>query len=462
MAPPGRRYTLQAMSVKSMVTAVPRGWAAAAGLATVAAATVAGGYAEANPRQHYGGLHLTSHPPLAAYLLLIAAALALAWRNARPVTVLGVTVAAAAGWAALGQIDGAALVPVIVALYWVALTRPRRVAIAAGLAGAVAIFMTEGLLGPFGWLGGPNATMWPELLAAGAVGAAVAARRQWLAAERDRAAQAEQTREEETRRRVDAERMRIARELHDVVAHSISMINVQATAAGLQLAEDPAAAAEAIQAIRGASKSALRELRAILDVLRVVDGGGPAVPVPDLRALAALAEATTAAGTPTTLDADGLTAGGPNADGVPADGVPADGAQAATRQAATRHGEERQADGPPGPLPPPVALAAYRIVQESLTNVVRHAGRVPTTVILRRAGGDLQVEVVNEGGATPAAFADGAGAGLAGMRERATALGGTLEAGPRPGGGFAVRARLPLAAGAPPAPAGTPAIAGQP
>jgi len=153
--------------------------------------------------------------------------------------VLGLTVAGAVGWAALGQIDGAALVPVIVGVYWVALTRAWRIAVAAGLAGAAAIFVTEGLLGPFGWFGGPNATMWPELLAAGAVGAYVAARRQWLAAESDRAARAEQAREEETRRRVDAERMRIARELHDVVAHSMAMINVQATAASMQLAADP-------------------------------------------------------------------------------------------------------------------------------------------------------------------------------------------------------------------------------
>ena len=313
--------------------------------------------------------------------------------------------AGAVGWAALGQIDGAALVPVIVALYWVALSRPRRIAVAAGLAGAVAIFLTEGLLGPFGWLGGPNATMWPELLAAGAVGAYVAARRQWLAAESDRAAQAEQAREDETRRRVNAERMRIARELHDVVAHSMAMINVQATAASMQLADDPASAAEALEAIRRASKSGLRELRAILEVLRQVDGGSPAVPVPDLRAIAALAEATSAAGTPTTLEAA----------------------------------------EPPVPLPPPVALAAYRIVQESLTNVVRHAGRVGATVRLRQDGGYLYVDVANDGGASPAAFSDGTGAGLAGMRERVATLGGTLEAGPRPGGGFAVHARLPVA-----------------
>jgi signal transduction histidine kinase len=318
-------------------------------------------------------------------------------------------VGGAVGWAALGQIDGAELVQVIVGVYWVAATRPRRTVVGAGLAGAVAIFVTEGLLGPFGWFGGPNATMWPELLAAGAVGVSVAARRQWRAAESDRAVLAEQAREEETRRRVDAERMRIARELHDVVAHSMAMINVQATAAGMQLADDPASAAEAIQAIRGASKSGLRELRTILQVLRQADGGSPAAPAPDLRAIAALVEATSAAGTPTTLELA----------------------------------------EPPVPLPPPVTLAAYRIVQESLTNVVRHAGRVGATVGLRQDGGYLHVDVVNDGGPAPAAFGDGAGAGLAGMRERTAALGGTLDAGPRPGGGFAVHARLPVAGAAP-------------
>jgi len=396
------------MGIKTAVR-LPHRWRGAAGVALVTVLAVVGAYVEANPAHHYGGLHLTSHPPLAAYLLLAMPALALIWRNSRPVEVLGLAVVGAVGWAALGQIDGAALVPVIVGVYWVALTRPRRIAVAAGLAGAAAIFVTEGLLGPFGWLGGPNATMWPELLAAGAIGAYVAARRQWLAAERDRAARAEQAQEQETRRRVDAERMRIARELHDVVAHSMAMINIQATAAGMQLAADPASAAEAIQAIRRASKSGLRELRAILEVLRQVDSGSPAVPVPDLRAIAALVEATSAAGTPTTLESA----------------------------------------EPSVPLPPPVALAAYRIVQESLTNVVRHAGRVTATVGLRQDGGYLHVDVVNDGGAAPAAFNEGTGAGLAGMRERAAALGGTLDAGPRPGGGFAVRARLPVAAAAP-------------
>jgi signal transduction histidine kinase len=414
MTPARCRYTLRVMGTRSVVS-LPRRWLNAGGVALVTVLAVVGAYVEANPVHRYAGLHLTSHPPLAAYVLLAVPAIALIWRNSRPVEVLGLAVGGAVGWAALGQIDGAALVPVIVGVYWVALTRARSIAVAAGLAGAAAIFVTEGLLGPFGWFGGPNATIWPELLAAGAFGAYVSARRQWLAAERDRA---EQAREEETRRRVDAERMRIARELHDVVAHSMAMINVQATAASLQLAADPASAAEAIQAIRRASKSGLRELRAILEVLRQVDGESPAVPVPDLRAIAALVEAANAAGTPVTL-------------------TPAE---------------------PPVPLPPPVALAVYRIVQESLTNVVRHAGRVVTTVGLRQDGGYLCVDVVNDGGAAPAAFGDGAGAGLAGMRERAAALGGTLDAGPRPGGGFAVRARLPVAATAPARGAEAPAV----
>ena len=316
-----------------------------------------------------------------------------------------VTIAAAVAWAALGQIDGAALVPVMVALFWVALTCSRQVALAAGLAGAVAIFLAEGTLGPFGWLGGPSATMWPQLLAAGALGGYVAARRKWLAAERDRAAQAELMREEETRRRVDAERMRIARELHDVVAHSMAMINVQATAAGVLLAEDPAGAADAIQAIRGASKSGLRELRAILQVLRDADpAGGPAV-TPSLRDIQTLADATTAAGSPVTV----------------------------------------RADAPAVPLPPPVALAAYRIVQESLTNVVRHARGASAIVTAGQDGDELTIEIINDGARGTTAFGDGSGAGLTGMRERASTLGGSLEAGPRAEGGFAVRARLPLA-----------------
>jgi signal transduction histidine kinase len=388
------------MGIARTLWSSPR-WRSAAGVALVLLLTVVGCYVEANPAHSYGGLRLTRHLPLVAYLVVALPAVALAWRDRAPVAVFAVTVAAAIGWAAFGQIDGAALVPVIVALFWVALTRPRQVALTAGLAGTAAIFVTEGALGPFGWLGGPNATMWPELLAAGALGGYVAARRQWLAAERDRAVRARQAREEETRRRVDAERMRIARELHDVVAHSMAMINVQATAAAMLLAEDPVGTAAAIQAIRGASKSGLRELRAILRVLRDVAGDA----APDLRDIQALADATSAAGTPVSV----------------------------------------RITVPLAPLPPPVALAAYRIAQESLTNVVRHASGADVTVAVGQDDSDLLVEIVNDRANAATAFGDGTGAGLAGMRERAETLGGTLTAGPRAEGGFLVRARLPLA-----------------
>jgi len=134
------------MGMKIMVR-LPRRWQSAAGIALVTAPAVVGAYVEANPVHRYGALHLTSHPPLAAYLLLAVPCVALIWRNSRPVAVLGLAVGGAVGWAALGQIDGAALVPVIVGAYWVALTRAWRSAVAAGLAGAAAIFVTEGLLG---------------------------------------------------------------------------------------------------------------------------------------------------------------------------------------------------------------------------------------------------------------------------------------------------------------------------
>ena len=378
-----------------------------AGLALVAALTLVGAYVEAHPAHFYAGLHLRGAPPAGAYLVLVAAVVALAWRGAVPVASFAVTAAAAVAWAALGQIDGAALVPMLVATYAMAVRLPRWWTLAAGLAGAAAVWVTEGLLGPFGWLGGPNATMWPELLAAGALGAYLSARRRWISAEADRAAQTERARADETRRQVDAERVRIARELHDVVAHSISMIGIQAAAAGMLLADDPDAAAAALQEIRRASRDGLRELRTILQVLRFGDGDEPpAVPVPDAQAIGALVDAAVAAGTPTTLDVSGDLAA----------------------------------------LAPEVALAAYRIVQESLTNVVRHAGGARTTVEVGVEPGSLRVEVVDSGGRPGAGSGDGTGSGLTGMRERAAALGGSLDAGPHPGGGFAVLARLPLGA----------------
>ena len=221
----------------------------------------------------------------------------------------------------------------------------------------------------------------------------------------------------EAQRRVDEERLRIARELHDVVAHTMATITVQAAAASQLLRDRPDEAAASLQAIRAASKDGLRELRAILDVLRSASGGeetaDPTQPTSGLARLDALAEGVTAAGLPVTVTITGQ----------------------------------------PRALPAITDLSAFRIVQEALTNAIRHAGPATAAVTVDYGADDLHVEVTDTGRgltAPAAAAAYPAGHGLRGMRERATAAGGTIDIGPLPGGGFRVAARLPL--GQPPAP----------
>ena len=238
-------------------------WRNAAGIAAVLLLTVIGCYVEANPAHFYGGLHLTGHPPLAAYLLVALPALALAWRDRAPVAVFAVTIAAAVAWAALGQIDGAALVPVMVALFWVALTCSRQVTLAAG------------------WPGRPPSS-WPRARSARSAGSAAPARpcgrSCWPRARRRLRRGAPQVAGRRAgprrpgradagggdppagRRRADADRARAARCRRPLDGDDQRAGHRRGRAAG----EDPAGAADAIQAIRGASKSGLRELRAIL------------------------------------------------------------------------------------------------------------------------------------------------------------------------------------------------------
>jgi signal transduction histidine kinase len=215
---------------------------------------------------------------------------------------------------------------------------------------------------------------------------------------RQRKGEAERTREEEFRRRATEERLRIAREIHDVLAHQISLINVQAGAALHR--REPEQAYAALSAIKDASRETLRELRATLGVLRQVDEAQPLSPAPSLAHLGELIERTNDAGLPVRL---------------------------------TVSGERTE-------LPASVDLAAYRIVQEALTNSVRHAGEATATVLVRYAKDEVIVEVSDDGMGADAAE----GNGIRGMRERAATLGGTLAARPRPGGGFLVRAALPL------------------
>jgi signal transduction histidine kinase len=203
---------------------------------------------------------------------------------------------------------------------------------------------------------------------------------------------------------VQAERVRIARELHDVLAHSLSQINVQA-GVGLHLMDkQPEKAAAALASIKETSKTALDEVRSVLGVLRAEGGADPSaplVPEPDLARLAGLAASVTSQGIDVSLD--------------------------------NRLGAAPQA----------VQLAVYRIVQESLTNVVRHAAASSARVVLDEADGAYRVTVTDDGGGVVAHSERSGGRGLLGMHERAELLGGTLDAGPLPGGGFRVVATIP-------------------
>jgi signal transduction histidine kinase len=242
------------------------------------------------------------------------------------------------------------------------------------------------------------------LIVAAVVGAM---RRGYRDALADRKAEAASARAEVARRRAGEERLRIAQDLHDVVAHHISLITVQA-GVGLELFDrSPEQARASLAAVKEAGNTALGELRAVLEVLRDTGQRAPRAPAPVLsspRDLAALVEAASTAGLTVRVDGDTV-----------------------------------------APLPVLVDQAAYRIVQEALTNAVRHAGPGTTvTLAVATSPDELYVRVDDDGRGAASVVVPGAGAGIAGMSERANALGGVLHAGARPGGGFRVSVRLPL------------------
>jgi signal transduction histidine kinase len=228
-----------------------------------------------------------------------------------------------------------------------------------------------------------------------------------------RAALAERTREEEARARVADERVRIAREVHDTVAHAIAIVNVQAGVTAHVLDKRPERARENLLAIEQTSSRALHELRTILGVLRAYDD--PRTPVPGLADVDELLDRASAAGLEIV----------------------------------------REGGSPPVvALPSAVSTAVYRIVQESITNVIRHVGPTRVTVGVQCGPDVLKVSVADEGGhGAPAAMSMATtrpahtGRGIRGMRERCELLGGRLDVGPRPGAGFEVRAFLPLPPG---------------
>jgi signal transduction histidine kinase len=343
-----------------------------------------------------------------AYVCMIAAGGMLAGRRRWPLPVVAGVTAALAVYLGRGYPGGPVFVTLYVALYAVATSRGRQVAFPVAAATALGLVMV-----------GEVADTGPGLLhlvfvgwaaAAAFLGDAIRSRRSYLGALEERARHLEQSREEEARRRVAEERLRIAQDLHDSVAHTMATINVQAGVAAHVIDRHPDRARDALVVIQQASREVLDELAALLGLLRL-DGrdadGESLSPTPGPAQLPTLVESAKRSGLDVTLRV------------------------------------ERDL----GAVAQPVGVAVYRIVQESLTNVIRHAGAGATaTVTIAGDDGALAVEVADNGaGPQPAGRngAGGTGVGIVGMRERAQATGGTLNAGARPEGGWSVRAVWP-------------------
>ena len=344
---------------------------------------------------------VTAGRPAAAALFLVVT-LPLAWRRRFPVAVLFTVIAAAVcAEFAIRPSQGpvASWIAVIVAFYSVAAHCAGRRAM---LGGGIGLAMLAVLIAA----GQPGTLSPPSLLIlAGAwlVGRYQRQRRSQVSLLQDRATRLERDREEQARAAVTQERGRIARELHDIVAHSVSVMVIQAQA-GQRLISDAAQAGTAFGSIEASGREALVELRRLLAILRTADDQLVIGPQPGLGSLESLIEQVREAGLPVDL----------------------------------------RIEGQQVPLPPGVDLSAYRIVQEALTNTIKHAGPAKAEVILRYDTSALELEITDTGtGTAPGGI--GTGHGLIGMRERTALVGGDLVTGPRDAGGYLVRARLPLA-----------------
>jgi signal transduction histidine kinase len=334
----------------------------------------------------------------AAVVLLVGAG-ALVFRRVHPVAVLAVAFGTTLAYTLIGYPEGPIWFALIVAFFTAVTSGHRRAAQISLVAGFFAFLWVKPLLhrgpGP-GFVTALGLLAWLLLLL-------VAAEVRRVHVERVR--EGVRTREEEARRRASEERLLIAREVHDIVAHNMSLINVQAASALYTFDNDQERARAALGTIKDASKQALVELRSVLGVLRDVDERVPLTPTPGADRLNELVDKAGTTGLTVHLAVEG---------------------------------ERRR-------LPPAVDVATYRIVQESLTNVTRHAKTSNADVRVEYGARDLVVEVDDEGnGARPNGARIASGNGIAGMRERAALLGGTLQAGPRPDGGFRVRAWFPL------------------
>jgi signal transduction histidine kinase len=326
---------------------------------------------------------------------LLAAQIApLVWRRRSPVVVLAIVATASLAYGAAELPDPPLQFAVLLAFFTVGAHTPRSVSVPCALALVVAGIATLALA--------------HDSDAADVAVSFFAATTAWVLGDaarvqRERTALLEQRRVDATRQAAADERMRIARDLHDIVAHHVSVMAVQAEAAQEVLAARPERAGKAMADVADTARTTLGELRRLLGVLRAE---GDRAPQPDLDGIGDLVESVRRTGLAVEVHT---------------------------------HGERRPVGGLAG-------VTAYRIVQEALTNVIKHASAARADVELRFGEDELVVMVTDDGRGSDGGGAEG-GHGLAGMRERLAVLGGALDAGPCPGGGFSVRARLPLGAG---------------
>ncbi|MFC4508229.1 MULTISPECIES: sensor histidine kinase [Streptomyces] len=347
-------------------------------------------------------------------LAAVACGALLLWQRTRPRAVVAVTTGCVAGAVALGHLITPLLLgPLLLALYRLAVSHSRRTTRRCYLAALAVILPTALILDPIDhpW---PMKTISPAiwLLFPVVTGSLVRLQSRYLEAVQARAEYAERGREEEARHRVVEERVRIARELHDIVTHHLALANAQAGTAAHLARTHPDQVQRLLTDLSGTTSVALRELKTTLDLLRQADDGeAPLAPSPGLGQLSELTETCASAG----LDVQVALEGAPRA------------------------------------LTPGVDLTAYRIVQEALANVTKHAGARTAQVRLKFGRDRLTITVTDDGTAVPSGASDGRGFGLIGMRERARSMGGALQAGHRPEGGFQVTTRLPLHPGSTPA-----------
>ena len=367
------------------------------------------------------------HMPLAALPVLAAMGLVLYPRRRHPAVVLGAVAALVVTLVVMRAALGGSFLAVLCAAYSAAVYGSRRLVIVL-VAGAVAALLFVGIPQALGHGGAvQRAVPVPTILAA--AGAALfgllirnqfSARNSQLAVMAERAKWAAEQRAQEARRATLAERLRIARELHDIVAHHVSVIVIQAQGAQRTVDRDPDRSRQAMADVERTARTALEEMRRLLGLLRPAEGADG------------------------TGDADGAAA--EDAAGrQPLQGL-ADIEALVTSMAAAGLRVTLRTTGEPRPVPEDVGLTGYRIVQEALTNVLKHAGPAQAHVLLEY-GDQLEITVTDDGRGAAAGLSGteppGAGRGTTGMRERVSMLGGQLTTGPQPGGGFRVHAAIP-------------------